>query len=176
MSEVKPGGLWSKIKLVVEVVEVRLRFVVVLSLVGLFIVYWETIQNYWDKWTRPAVASKTLARQGILLPMHPKVIRHELEPDGRIPKCPICGMPLSSRRTKGEAQPLPPGVTGRVQISPERIALAGIQTVEVVYRPLVQGDQHRGHGGLRRKPAVAAWCSRTGGYVEKLYVDKTYAK
>ncbi len=80
--------------------------------------------------------------------MHPKVIRHSLEPDGSVPKCPICGMPLSLR-TKGEAEPLPPGVTARVQLSPDRIALAGIATARDRVPADEQADQHRGRGGLR---------------------------
>ena len=53
--------------------------------------------------------------------MHPTVVRDH--PD----KCPICGMPLSKRkksRASGEA--LPPGVVSRVQLTPYRVALAGI--------------------------------------------------
>ena len=90
-----------------------------------------------------------------------------------MPKCPICGMPLSIRK-KGEAAPLPAGITGRVQLSPERIQLAGIKTVPVEYRP---------HGQADRRPSATWPSTRAGcrgssagwsGYVEKLYVDKTF--
>src|SRR6185436_10878399 len=70
-------------------------------------------------------------------PMHPQVIRAGLEPNGAVPKCPICGMPLSLRK-KGELPELPEGVLSRKQLSPQQIQLAGIQTAEVTYRPLIK--------------------------------------
>jgi Cu(I)/Ag(I) efflux system membrane fusion protein len=66
-----------------------------------------------------------------------QVVRSTYEPNGDVPKRPICGMPLSARK-KGEAAKLPPGVTGRVQLSPERIQLAGVKTVAVQYRPAAE--------------------------------------
>ena len=83
-------------------------------------------------------------------------------------------MPLSLR-TKGQAEELPAGVTARVQLSPDRIAMAGIETAEVAYRPLSKqistvGTVVYDEGRLSRV------VSRTSGYVEKLYVDRTFAK
>jgi Cu(I)/Ag(I) efflux system membrane fusion protein len=171
----KPLTGWQKVKLVVKVIEVRLRFIAILVATGLVIGYWDTITNYWDKWTRPAAAavSQVASDQEFYCPMHPQVVRAGLEPNGEVPKCPICGMPLSLRK-KGEAAPLPPGVTGRVQLSPERIQLAGIQTAEVGYQALTKtlttvGDVAYDESRLSRV------VSRIGGYVEKIYVDKTYA-
>ncbi len=128
---------WKKFKLIVQVIEVRLRFIVILAATGLLIGYWDTIANYWEKYTRPAgvAAGQLPADKEFFCPMHPKVIRDRLEPDGSVPKCPICGMPLSLR-TKGQAEELPAGVTARVQLSPDRIAMAGIETAEVAYRPM----------------------------------------
>ena len=98
--------------------------------------------NYWDKWTQPdSVAVRELEPgQEFYCPMDPQVVRSTYEPNGDVPKCPICGMPLSMRK-KGEAAKLPAGITGRVQLSPERIQLAGIKTAPVEYRPMAQADQ-----------------------------------
>ena len=43
---------WRKLVLIFKVVEVRLRFIGVLIVVGLFLGYWDTITNHWDKATR----------------------------------------------------------------------------------------------------------------------------
>ena len=75
-------------------------------------------------------------------------------------------MPLSLR-TKGEAAPLPAGVTARVQLSPERIQQAGIETAEIAYRPMAKEISTVGDGGLRREPAVAGGQPHSG-YVEKV--------
>jgi multidrug efflux pump subunit AcrA (membrane-fusion protein) len=42
------------------------------------------------------------------------------------------------RRTKGEAVPLPEGVLARMQLSPDRVLLAGIQASPLEYLPLVR--------------------------------------
>ena len=68
---------------------------------------------------------------------------------------------------------LPAGVTARVQLSPERIQMAGIATAEVAYRPLVKEIRTEGtvdYDQSRQSRVV----SRTAGFVEKLYVDRTY--
>ena len=60
-----------------------------------------------------------------------------------------------------------------MQLSPERIQLAGIETVEVGYRPLVQQTVTVGNVAYDES-RLSRIVSRVGGYVEKLYVDKTY--
>jgi membrane fusion protein, copper/silver efflux system len=175
VSTENPLSRWNRWKLLVKVIEVRLRFVVVLVLTALLIGYWDWIKNHWDKWTRPAAAGVAASQREYFCPMHPKVIRHELEPDGSIPKCPICGMPLSPRSAQAEGEPLPPGVTARVQISPERIELAGIQTVAVGYR-LFQRHIDTVGTVAYDESRLARIVTRTAGYVEKLYVDRTYVE
>ena len=172
----QPPRGWRKLTLLAEVIEVRLRFILVLVAVGLFIGYWDTIKNYWDRWTRPAaVAVKELrADQEFYCPMHPQVVRSSLEPNGDVPQCPICGMPLSLRK-KGEAAPLPPGVTGRVQLSPERVQLAGIQTVEIGYQSLLKQLTTVGNVTYDES-RLSRVVSRVSGYIEKLYVDQTFVK
>jgi Cu(I)/Ag(I) efflux system membrane fusion protein len=50
-------------------------------------------------------------------------------------KCPVCNMALV-RRQRGDASPLPDGAVPRMQFSPYRMQLAGIQTAPVAYRQL----------------------------------------
>ena len=87
------AAVWFTLRMI----EVRLRFIAVLVAIGLVIGYWDTIQNYWDRYTKPAVstASNVASDSEFYCPMDPSVIRDSLEPNGPIPKCPICGMPLS---------------------------------------------------------------------------------
>ena len=124
---------WNKVKLVTKVIEVRLRFIAILVATALLIGYWDTIENYWDKWTRPAaaVAGAVDVRPGVLLPDAPASGADQAW--SRTAKCPSVRSAACRSRCgkKGEAPPLPQGVTGRVQLSPDRIQLAGIQTVEV---------------------------------------------
>ena len=129
----------QKAWLIARIILKRLRFMAILAAVALLVGYWDTIRNYWDKWVRPpAVASRELPLgEQFICPMHPDVVRPGYEPNGDVPKCPICHMPLAIHE-KPKPEPLPPGVTGRVQISPERIHMAGIRTVRVEYRPLHQ--------------------------------------
>ena len=164
---------WQRFKLVAKVIEVRLRFVAVLVVTGLVIGYWDTLKNHWDRWTRrPNAAVIVQSGTELYCPMHPSVVRPGLEPNGEIPKCPICGMPLSLRR-KGEAAPLAANVTGRVQLTPERIELAGVKTEEIAYKLLakaivtvgsVQYDETR----------LSRIVSRVNGYLEKLHVSETF--
>jgi Cu(I)/Ag(I) efflux system membrane fusion protein len=169
-----PMTRWQKFWLVGLVILKRVRFMAVLAAVGVFIGYWDTVMNYWDKWTRPTSASVALLQAGqeFYCPMDPQVIRSTYEPNGDVPKCPICGMPLSQRK-KGKMAELPAGVTGRVQLSPERIQLAGIQTVVVEYRPVVRQTKTVGYVAFDES-RLSRIVSRVEGYVEKLYVNETF--
>jgi Cu(I)/Ag(I) efflux system membrane fusion protein len=123
-----------KIWLVIKTAQARLRFIAILAAIGLVISNWSLLRAYWEKWTRPAAEAQVASSDTeYYCPMHPQIIRDR--PD----KCPICGMPLSEHK-KGETgsdEGLPPGVR-RVQLSPYRMALAGVKTTEVAYRPLVK--------------------------------------
>ena len=169
-----PMTRWQKFRLVALVILKRVRFIAVLAAVGVFIGYWDTVMNYWDKWTQPTSASvaQLEAGQEFYCPMDPQVIRSTYEPNGDVPKCPICGMPLSQRK-KGEVAKLPVGVTGRVQLSPERIQLAGIQTVVAEYRPVVRQTKTVGYVTFDES-RLSRIVSRVEGYVEKLYVNETF--
>ncbi len=165
---------WKSFLFVFKAVEIRLRFILILVAVGLVIGYWETIKNYWDKWTRPPAGAVGAvgADSEFYCPMHPKVVRDTLETDGSVPKCPICGMPLSKRK-KGELPKLPEGVMSRVQFSPQRIQLAGIQTVEVERRPLMREIRTVGYVTVDES-RLSRIVTRFDGYIEKLYVNKSF--
>ena len=123
---------WAKVRLVIKVIELRLRFVALLAATGLTFAYWDTIGNRYEKWMRPAIhAEKVHSGSEFYCPMHPNVVRDEPG------SCPICGMPLS-KRIKGEKPPLPEGVLARVQLAPMRVRQGGIRTVSVAYEPMAE--------------------------------------
>jgi membrane fusion protein, copper/silver efflux system len=128
-----PDGVWQRAWLVVKVLQVRVRFIAVLAAVGALIVYWDTLMGLYDKWRRPTLTeAAAVAGYEFRCPMHPNIIRDH--PD----KCPICFMPLSKRKKEEahEGEALPPGVVRRVQLSPYKVAVAGIQTWPVSYQQL----------------------------------------
>ena len=152
----------------------RLRFIAILAGVGLLVGKWDMMMNYWDKWTEPQSVAVHELEPGeeFYCPMDPQVVRSTYEPNGDVPNCPICGMPLSVRK-KGEAAKLPEGITGRVQLSPERIQLAGIKTVPIEYRPMARQTKTVGYVTYDES-RLSRIVSRVEGYVEKLYVDKSF--
>ena len=174
LADTMPTTRWQKLRLVGLVILKRVRFIAVLAGVWMFIGYWDTVMNYWDKWIQPrSVAERELeAGSEFYCPMDPQVVRSTYEPNGDVPKCPICGMPLSQRK-KAQAAKLPEGITGRVQLSPERIQLAGIKTVAVDYRPIAKQTKTVGYITFDES-RLSRIVSRVEGYVEKLYVDETY--
>src|SRR5919201_3551945 len=121
------------LRLAVQVVLVRLRFLLVFALALGVVGHWATLRNYWDKLTRPANDrdAAVSADTEYWCPMCPGVLS---DWPG---KCPVCNMGLL-RRKKGEAVPLPDGVLARMQFSPYRVQLAGIQTAPVEYRSLLR--------------------------------------
>jgi Cu(I)/Ag(I) efflux system membrane fusion protein len=116
-----------------RIVLVRLRFVLLLAGLLLLVGYWDVLRNHWDKLTRGSAQRENAVSWDTeyWCPMCPGVLS---DWPG---KCPVCNMTLV-RRKKGEAVPLPDGVVVRMQLSPYRVQLAGIQTTPVEYRPLVQ--------------------------------------
>ncbi len=162
---------WQKIRLVIKVVELRVRFLALMAATGLVFGYWDTIWNHYEKWTRPegTHTSQAVSDVEYFCPMHPNVVRDEPA------NCPICGMPLSKRK-KGEVETLPPGVTARVALSPQRVRQAGLKTVAVSYAPLT--DTLTTVGEVRfdeRRLARIASKSKGLSRVETLYVNVTGA-
>lgn len=165
---------WRKVRFALLAIEVRLRFVGILVVIGLLFAYWDTLRNHWDKWTRPENAQAALAPdKEFFCPMHPQVVRDTLEPNGSIPKCPICSMPLSERKI-GEKPKLPEGILSRVQFSPDRVQMAGIETVPVSYQPLIQEIRTVGYVTYDES-RLSRIVTRVSGYIEKLHINKTFA-
>jgi Cu(I)/Ag(I) efflux system membrane fusion protein len=104
--------------------------------------------------------------------MHPTVVRSGLEPNGAVPNCPICGMPLSKRK-KGTTPEMPPGVKARVQLTPERVRLAGIETVAASYMPLIKEVRAVGYVAYDER-RLSEIVTRVAGYLEKLHVNSTF--
>jgi Cu(I)/Ag(I) efflux system membrane fusion protein len=109
---------------------VRLRFVALMVIIGLVAGNWENIMNHYDRWRRPA-GSDMVASTNIeyYCPMHPSIIT------ANPGNCPLCGMPLSKRK-KGEQQALPQGVLAQVSLSPQKVEMGRIGTSPVEYRLL----------------------------------------
>ncbi len=161
-------SLWQKTVFIIEVVEVRLRFIIILVLTGVLIGYWDTVMNYYEKYTRPKNVADTVLVSNIeyFCPMHPNVIR---DSSG---SCPICGMPLSQRH-KGETNnELPPDILGRVQLSPYRIALAGVKTAAIDYFPLEKFIEVPGTVEFDERK-LARISARIGGRIDNLFVNYT---
>ncbi len=162
-------GFWWKVWLVLKTLQARLRFVVLLLAIGGLIAYWDTLTAYYEKWTRPAgEAEVTHGDTEFFCPMHPYIVR-----DNPKDKCPICHMDLAKRK-KGTGQPeaLPPGTVSRVQLTPYRVVLAGVQTTQVQYQALTKEITTYGTVEFdeRKQAHIAA---RQKGRIEKLYVNFT---
>ncbi|APW62194.1 heavy metal-binding domain-containing protein [Paludisphaera borealis] len=119
-----------------KMIQVRLRIPAVLIAAGLVVGQWDAVRNRWDKWTRPSSLDTTTSHAvstdtEYFCPMDPGVLS---DWPG---KCGVCNMGLV-RRKKGDATPLPSGVVARMQISPYRVQLAGVQTLPVEYQPLAR--------------------------------------
>ena len=130
------GKLWWWFHFLILVKIARLRFIAVLFAIGAVIVYWDTLKAYYDRWTRPtSVETAAESDTEYYCTMHPNVVS-----DNPHDKCPFCHMGLAKRKkNRGQADvPLAAGTVPRVQLSPYRILLAGIQTTEVGYQPLTR--------------------------------------
>jgi Cu(I)/Ag(I) efflux system membrane fusion protein len=120
--------LWA----VVQILQVRLRFIVLMALVGIVAGNWENIMNHWDRWRRPATVATGETTQEIeyFCAMHPNVIRPQPG------NCPICGMPLVKRAKTAGGKTLPAGVLAQIQLTPQKVQMGRIGTSPVEYRLL----------------------------------------
>jgi hypothetical protein len=115
---------------------------IVLIFAALVVGRWDSIRNYWGRLTR-VIHSESITGQAVssdteyFCPMDPGVISDWPS------KCGVCNMALV-RRKRGEALSLPDGIVARMQLSPNRIQLAGIQTVPASFRPLERGYESGG--------------------------------
>lgn len=166
-------SLGWKIWQVLSVIQARLRFIAILAVIAALFMFSGLIRARLDKWMRPLLGGETAASPDteFWCPMHPTIVREK--PD----KCPICGMPLSKRK-KGEHaedESLPPGVVSRVQLTPWRIAQAGVQTVAIEYQPLMKEISAVGFVEFdeRKQARIAARPGPDKSRIEKLYVNVT---
>lgn len=157
-----PGRrIWTFIR----ILNVRLRFIFLMVLVGLIVGYWENITNYYDRWQRPAVLADTVHSDAIeyYCPMHPHIVRQEPG------SCPICGMPLS-KREKSDRASLAEGVLAQVQLTPYKLQMGRINTSPVSYQLLEREIRTVGivdYDETRR----AFIASRIKGRIDKLFVN-----
>src|SRR6185312_8155871 len=126
---------WRSLGWIFKAARVRLRFLAALAVAFVIVARWDVLRTYWDRWTAPAARDASMgavsADTEYFCPMDPGVR------SGWPGKCPICHMALV-RRSKGDMGPLPSGVVARVQLSPDRVLLAGIRSEPVRYRPLAR--------------------------------------
>jgi Cu(I)/Ag(I) efflux system membrane fusion protein len=160
---------WWWFDFIILVKLARLRFIAVLVVIGVVITQWDLLAAYYDKWTRPASAAQGGGgAYEWFCPMHPSVVRENSKD-----KCPICFMPLSKRK-KGEVhdEVLPAGIVNRVQLSPYRVLLAGVQTWTLDFVPLVKDIAAVGFVEFdeRGQRTVSA---RAKGRIDQLFVNQT---
>ena len=160
---------WWWFDFIILVKLARLRFIGILFVIGLIITQWDTLTAYYDRWTRPADgAEATSSDVEYFCPMHPTVVR-----DNNKEKCPICFMPLSKRKkSSGQPEALPAGIVNRVQLTPYRVVLAGVQTWPVDFYPLAKEITAVGYVEFneRGQRTVSA---RVAGRIDKLYANET---
>jgi hypothetical protein len=136
------GPVWRRARGALALLQVRLRIPVVLVVAAFVVGRWDVIRNHWDKLTRRA-ARESIAQHAVssdteyFCPMDPGVVS---DWPG---KCGICNMALV-RRKRGEALALPDGIVARMQLSPYRIQLAGIQTAPAAFRRLLREFESSG--------------------------------
>ena len=149
------GPIWRRAWAALKLAQVRLRIPIVLVVAALVVGRWEVDRNYWDRLTRGTL-SESIALHAVsadteyFCPMDPGVLS---DWPG---KCGICNMALV-RRKKGEAVVLPDGVMARMQLSPYRIQLAGIQTAPARFQPLVQDVESSGVVTASGGPCIRAY-------------------
>jgi Cu(I)/Ag(I) efflux system membrane fusion protein len=160
---------WWWFDFIILVKLARLRFIAVLAAIGIVITQWDLLSAHYEKWTRP-LGEPVGAASNVewFCPMHPTVIR-----DNNKEKCPICFMPLSKRK-KGETheEALPAGVVNRVQLSPYRVALAGVHTLRVDYQRLSKEITAVGYVEFNER-AVKNVSARVKGRIDTLNVNET---
>jgi membrane fusion protein, copper/silver efflux system len=131
-----------RLRWLVRMAQVRLRFPLVLLAAFLVIGRWEDLRNAWTRVSHVVAHanesdSPVSSDTEYFCPMDPGVVSNWPG------KCGVCNMALV-RRKKGEAIALPNGVIARMQISPYRLQLAGIKTIPVTYRALAQEREFAG--------------------------------
>ncbi len=110
----------------------RLRFLIAFGLLFLLISSWDQLLSVWERLTSlPQTETAISSDTEFFCPMDPGVSSDWPE------KCPVCNMTLVKRK-RGEMPVLPDGSISRMQYSPDRLWLGGIQTVAAVEEPLIR--------------------------------------
>jgi len=167
MSRSIGGKAWTFFR----IVNVRLRFIFLMVVIGVVVGNWEDIMNRYDRWRRPAQATGTAAVQDVAVQeveyycgMHPNIVKSEPG------NCPICGMTLS-KRVKVANTPAT-GALGRVQLTPLKMNMGRIGTTPVERRLLARETRTVGvidYDETRRATITA----RVKGRLDKLLVNFT---
>lgn len=162
--------IWGKVWTFFRIMNVRLRFIVMMAIIGVVVGKWEDIMNHYDRWRRPAHATQQAAAQDVeyYCGMHPNIVKSEPG------NCPICGMPLT-KRAKTARPPLPAGVLGQVQMTPSKMIMGRIGTTPVEYRLLARETRTVGviDYNETRKATITA---RIKGRLDQLLVNFTGQK
>src|SRR5215471_1303496 len=159
-------GFLHKVWMGLMILQARLRFFIILAVIGGIALSWNSITARWEKWMRPAATAHS--DNEYYCPMHPQIVR-----DKPGEKCPICGMPLSERKKgDGKSEELPTGVLSRVQLTRYREQLAGIETAEVTYRALTKEIRTVGFVEFDERQ-LRRISARVKGRIDKLYVNVT---
>lgn len=157
---------WLHFILVVQLA--RLRFVLILVAIGVVLTKWDWLMAHYERWAGSHVHVETVETSDVeyFCPMHPTIVRNTPKE-----KCPICFMPLSKRK-RSASEPLPAGIVNRVQLSPYRVVLAGVQTWKIHYVPLAKEITTVGYVEFNERELknVAA---RVKGRLDVLYVNET---
>ena len=130
------SGWW----IVLQAIQIRLRFILLVGILASIALLWPWLSSGWSRilarLNPPMMDSAVSANNEYFCPMDPGVV--SVWPA----ICPICNMDLITR-TKGDAILLPTGVIARMQISPYRIALAGVRTVPIEERAASKDSEKR---------------------------------
>jgi multidrug efflux pump subunit AcrA (membrane-fusion protein) len=166
------GKAWWWLHFAILVKLARLRFIFILVAIGLVIARWDTLMAYYEKWTRPLLGQDTTASADTeyWCPMHPTIVRDH--PD----KCPLCSMALAKRKKgeRSEGEALPPGVVRRVQVTPYKVVVAGIETAAIGYQSLTRDITAIGFVEFDERKLARISVRATGkSLLERLFVNVT---
>lgn len=168
-----PHSLARRALLAARVLQVRLRFVIVLVVAFLVMGFWGNLRNYWDTWTHRFAGAQHGAHSvsddtEYFCPMDPGVVSDWPA------ICPVCNMDLV-RRKKGEAVILPEGLVARMQFSPYRIQLAGIRTSVIgrqdLTREIVIAGRLVAAGAISHSERPDSTSPQNAGTAEKLVLE-----
>ena len=163
VNETKLGG-W---RAAYAAIQVRFRFLFAISMLAVLAATWPWLANAWERiYARLSpfkLDSAVASDREYFCPMDPGIVSDWSA------ICPICNMDLISRR-KGESQILPSGVVARMQLSPYRVALAGVRTVEVKQKVDSQETDSSLSNSELLVPttAVVHWGAETIVYIESM--------